>query len=95
MGLPAEIINRTPTPDTFSLTVSDKDFYFCLPFDLLDPLLYAWEYKLDKKQVASELNLTVEQIDRVYRDFDSKHGSTEHIRQLPYAIERHWPDYQR
>lgn len=95
MGLPAEIIDRTPTPDTFSLTVSDKDFYFCLPFDLLDPLLYAWEYKLDKKQVAGELNLTVEQIDRVYRDFDSKHGSTEHIRQLPYAIERNWPDYQR
>ncbi|UCE24582.1 MAG: NAD(+) synthase [Candidatus Zixiibacteriota bacterium] len=92
-GIPEEIMVRIPTPDTFSLTVSDKDFYFCLPFDILDPLLYAWEYKLDVDSVASELNLTVEQIERVYRDFDSKHTTTEHIRQLPYAIERDWPAY--
>ncbi|UCD63450.1 MAG: NAD(+) synthase [Candidatus Zixiibacteriota bacterium] len=95
LALPAEIIERTPTPDTFSLTVSDKDFYFCLPFELLDPLLYAWEYKVDKSAVAGELALTDEQIDRVYRDFDSKHASTEHIRQLPYALERDWTRYHR
>ncbi len=94
LGVPEEIIKRTPTPDTFSLAVSDQDFYFCLPFELLDPLLYAWEYKLDLDSVAKELKLTKEQIQRVYRDFDSKHTTTEHIRQLPYAIERDWPSYK-
>jgi NAD+ synthase len=94
LGVPQEIIKRTPSPDTFSLAVSDQDFYFCLPFDLLDPLLYAWEYKVDIDSVAKELNLTKEQIQRVYRDFDSKHTTTEHIRQLPYAIERDWPSYK-
>jgi NAD+ synthase len=93
LGAPQEIIDRTPSPDTFSLAVSDKDFYFCLPFDLLDPLLYGWEYKVDKQKLATELNLTTEQIDRVFRDFESKHASTEHIRQLPYAIERDWSQY--
>lgn len=93
LGVPQEIIARTPSPDTFSLPVSDKDFYFCLPFDLLDPLLYAWEYKVDIDTVARELNLKPEQIARVYRDFDSKHSTTDHIRQLPYAIERDWPSY--
>ena len=92
-GTPQEVMERTPSPDTFSLAVSDKDFYFCLPFDILDPLLYAWEYKSDINAVARELNLTTEQIERVYRDFDSKHSTTEHIRQLPYAIERNWPEY--
>lgn len=92
-GTTQEVMKRTPSPDTFSLAVSDKDFYFCLPFDILDPLLYAWEYKIDINAVAGELNLTTEQIERVYRDFNSKHSTTEHIRQLPYAIERNWPEY--
>jgi len=92
-GTPREVMDRTPSPDTFSLAVSDKDFYFCLPFDILDPLLYAWEYKLDMNAVAEELGLKPEQIERAFRDFDSKHASTEHIRQLPHAIERHWPEY--
>jgi NAD+ synthase len=92
-GVPGEIMERMPSPDTFSLPVSDKDFYFCLPFELLDPLLYAWEYRVDIDSVATELKLSREQIERVYRDFDSKHTSTEHIRQLPYALEREWPSY--
>ena len=93
LGSPKEIMDRTPSPDTFSLAVSDKDFYFCLPFDILDPRLFAWEYKVDKDAIAGELGLTVEQIDRVYKDFESKHSTTDHIRQLPYAMERNWPEY--
>ncbi len=92
-GTPREVMDRTPSPDTFSLAVSDKDFYFCLPFDILDPLLYAWEYKLDINAVAAELDLEPGQIERAYHDFDSKHSTTEHIRQLPPAIERNWPEY--
>lgn len=90
-----EIMERTPSPDTFSLPVSDQDFYFCLPFELLDPLLYAWEYKVDIKEVSAALALGEEQISRVYRDFSSKHQSTEHIRQLAPTIERNWPQYSR
>jgi NAD+ synthase len=95
LNVPREIIERTPSPDTFSLPVSDQDFYFCLPFEILDPLLYAWEYKVDIKEVARALDLTEEQILRVYKDFGSKNSSTEHIRQLPKAIERDWSKYKR
>ncbi len=94
LNVPKEIIERTPSPDTFSLPVSDQDFYFVLPFDLLDPLLYAWEYKVDIKDVAAGLNLTEDQIRRCYKDFSSKFASTEHIRQLPKAMERDWRKYR-
>jgi NAD+ synthase len=93
--VPKEIMERTPSPDTFSLPVSDKDFYFCLPFDLLDPLLYAWEYKADITDVSKELNLSDEQIRRVYKDFSSKHASTEHIRQMAKSIERDWSKFKK
>ncbi len=90
LNVPGEIMERTPSPDTFSLPVSDKDFYFCLSFDILDPLLYAWEYKVDPATAAKELSLSEDQVRRVFRDFQSKHASTKHIRQLPIAIEKDW-----
>ena len=93
LGVPEEIMKRTPTPDTFSLTVSDKDFYFCLPFELLDPLLFAWEYKVNVNDVAKGLGLSKEQVLRAFHDFESKHLSTEHIRQLALSMERDWPRY--
>lgn len=93
LGVPREIMERTPSPDTFSLPVSDQDFYFRLPFDILDPLLYAWEYKVETKDVVKTLNLKEDQVIRVFRDFDSKFNSTEHIRKPPMAMERDWSSF--
>ena len=48
-----EIIDRQPSPDTFSLPVSDQEFFFRIPFDRLDHLLYAWEHEVPVSDVAS------------------------------------------
>lgn len=93
LEVPKEIRERVPSPDTFSLPVSDIDFYFCLPFDQLDPLLYAWEYGIKAAEAAKALGLKEDQVNRAFRDFQSKHTSTEHIRALPNAIERDWVEF--
>jgi len=95
LDVPKEIMKRTPSPDTFSLPVSDQDFYFRLPFDILDPLLYCWEYKVEIDKVTKGLNLEREQVERVFRDFDSKFNSTEHIRYPPAALERDWSNFKK
>ena len=83
LGIPQEIIDRTPSPDTYSLTVSDKEFYFCLPYDMVDILLYGLENKLSKEEVADEAGLDVEQVDRIWKDLERKMESTEHLRIMP------------
>ncbi|RKX31038.1 MAG: NAD(+) synthase [Candidatus Zixiibacteriota bacterium] len=93
LEVPKEIRERTPSPDTFSLPVSDTDFYFCLPFNILDPLLYAWQYNISAAETASALDLGEDQVKRAFRDFQSKHASTEHIRVLPASIERDWTQF--
>jgi len=93
LEIPREIQERTPSPDTFSLPVSDTDFYFCLPFNILDPLLYAWQYNISAAETASALDLGEDQVKRAFRDFQSKHASTEHIRVLPASIERDWTQF--
>lgn len=86
LGVIDEIIEREPSPDTFNSYIGDEEFYFRIPYDLLDILLYAWENKLPNDEVSSLTDLTEEQIMRAYRDFDSKYRSTEHLRELPPSI---------
>jgi NAD+ synthase len=75
-GIIPEIINRTPSPDTFSYVVSDEEMYFRMPYQILDYLLYAWEHNIQVSEVSSGMNLSEEQVQRAWRDFKSKYQTT-------------------
>jgi len=81
LGVIQEIIDRSPSPDTYSLPVSDKEFYFCIDYELLDLLLYAYENNVPKNEISKVLNLGEQQIDRVFKDFKAKEQATWHLRQ--------------
>jgi NAD+ synthase len=82
-----EIINRQPSPDTFSLPVSDQEFFFRIAFDKLDYLLYAWEHEVPSNEAAKVLNLSGDAVERAYKDFASKYRATAHLRQVPKTLE--------
>lgn len=86
MGVIPEIINRAPCPDTYSAPVTDEEWYFRMPFKQLDLLLYAWENKVGIPEICRVMELTEEQVKRVFRDFASKHKTTEHLRQFPPTL---------
>jgi len=82
-----EIIDRQPSPDTFSLPVSDQEFFFRIPFEKLDHLLYAWEREIPEDETAGVLNLPPEAVQRAYKDFASKHRATAHLRAMPHTLD--------
>ncbi|MEA3480097.1 MAG: NAD(+) synthase [Bacteroidota bacterium] len=82
-----EIIDRPPSPDTFSLPVSDQEFFFRIAFDKLDHLLYAWEHEVPAKEVAEVLNLSEDAVERAYKDFASKYRATAHLRDVAKTLE--------
>jgi NAD+ synthase len=86
LGVIREIIERAPSPDTWSFQVSDEEFYFRIPYDKLDLLLYAWQNKIPTKQVCESMNLTEEQVNRAIRDFNAKYNATKHLRRLPPTL---------
>ncbi|MBN2183828.1 MAG: NAD(+) synthase [Candidatus Krumholzibacteriota bacterium] len=88
LGVPNEIIQRTPTPDTYSLPVSDEDFYFCMPYNTFDLVLYAALNGIPADIAAASIGLTVEQIERAWKDLDRKKKTTETLRMLPPSPER-------
>lgn len=80
LGVIPEIIGRQPSPDTFSLPVSDQEFFFRIPFDRLDHLLYAWEHEVPAGEAARVLEIPEDAVRRAYRDFTAKHRATAHLR---------------
>jgi NAD+ synthase len=86
VGVIEEIIHRMPSPDTFSLEVGDEEFYFRMPFDKLDLLLYAWENKVSLEEVCKVMSLSEDQVRRAFRDFASKYNATNHLRKLPPSL---------
>lgn len=81
-----EIINRPPSPDTYSLPITDELFYFCMPYELADLLLYAYENNIPQDQTCKALQLSEDQIKRAFRDFKAKENATWHLRQMPPTI---------
>ncbi len=87
LGVPKEIIERTPSPDTYSLPVSDKDFYFCMSYDMADMILYALRNGISQEETAESLGLTPEQVARAWKDYERKEEATAMLRSLPPAPE--------
>ena len=82
-----EILDRQPSPDTFSLPVSDQEFFFRIPFAKLDYLLYAWEHDIRINDAANVLDISEDAVERAYKDFASKYRATDHLRKVPNTLD--------
>jgi NAD+ synthase len=72
LRVPAAILNRPPTTDTYSLPQTQEEFYFCLPYQAMDLVLYGKTNGYTAAAIAPELGLSPEQVERVFRDVDAK-----------------------
>ncbi len=83
LELPLEIRQATPTTDTYSAHSSQEEFFFRLPFEVMDLLWYAQEHDVPVPEAARVMYLTEEQVQRVFADLVRKHRTTEYLRALP------------
>ena len=86
LGIPYEIINRPPSPDTYTAEVSDTEFYFSLPFDILDPFLWADEHNVPPQKICEVLSLTEDQYKRIKKNIDQKSAATWHYLKTPPTL---------
>jgi NAD+ synthase len=85
-GVVRGIIERDPSPDTFSFPVSDEEFFFRIPYEIVDQVLYCWERNMGSEDASSLIGLNKEQVERVYRDISSKFEATKYLRELPPSL---------
>jgi NAD+ synthase len=87
LNVPAEIRRRPPTTDTYSLPQGQDEFYFSLPYDKMDLCLYALNNGYPATESAEALGLACEQVERVYRDIESKRKTTRYLHTPPLLVE--------
>ncbi len=78
---------RRPTTDTYSLPQSQEEFYFSLPYEQMDLVLWGKNQGLPASEVAAGLGLKTEQIERVFKDIDQKRRTTRYLHMRPQLIE--------
>lgn len=88
LGIPEEIQKRPPTTDTYPLDQLQEEFYFPLPYDRMDLCLYGKNHHLRPEEVAPVVELTPEQVRRVYRLIDSNRSATRYLHRPPLLCEK-------
>jgi NAD+ synthase len=88
LKLPENILKRPPTTDTYSLPQSQEEFYFSLPYDKMDLVLAGKNNGYSSAEVAAGMGLKPEQIERVFRDIDSKRRFARYLHAAPALIEK-------
>jgi NAD+ synthase len=83
LGIPQEIIDRTPTTDTYSAEQTQEEFFYQLPFAQMDLLWYAFENKYVPGEVAPVMEMTTDQVSSVFMNFERKYKTTEYLRMEP------------
>ncbi len=87
LGVPETIRNRPPTTDTYSLAQGQDEFYFSLPYDKMDLCLYAKNNGYPTDAVAPIVDLSPDQVQRVYDDIDVKRSTTRYLHLPAMLIE--------
>lgn len=87
LKLPEAIRNRPPTTDTYSLAQSQEEFYFSVPFHQMDLILCGKNKGLNAAEVGAVSRLAPEQVERVFRDIDSKRMVASYLHAPPVLVE--------
>lgn len=87
LGIPEEIRRRPPTTDTYSMAQTQEEFYFALPYDRMDLCLYGHNHGVPAAEVAPVVELVPEQVERVYKDIESKRRTTKYLHYRPLLVE--------
>ncbi|MEZ0313050.1 MAG: NAD(+) synthase [Myxococcota bacterium] len=87
LGVPEQIRSRTPTTDTYSMPQTQEEFYFALPYDRMDLCLYAFNHEVSATDAAPVIGITAEQVERVYKDIQSKRRFAVYLHSPPKLME--------
>jgi NAD+ synthase len=86
LAVPQEIQRRPPTTDTYSAPSTEEEFFFRLPFQIMDLLWYAQEHGISPDDASAVMDLTPQQVVRAYREFDQKRRATEYLRAAALSL---------
>ena len=86
LGVPEDIRKRTPTTDTYSAEQTQEEFFYKMPFEVMDRIWDGWEKGVPSDVIAKVLNISQAQVEVVINDVRQKIQTTEYLRQEPFSL---------
>lgn len=86
LNIPPAIQARPPTTDTYSAYSTQEEFFFRMPFSLLDRIWYAAECGLSPAQIAAQLAIDEQQVRSALNDIRRKTATTVYLRTPPLTL---------
>jgi NAD+ synthase len=83
LGVPKGIIERTPTTDTYSAEQTQEEFFFQLPYGLMDLYWYGFENGYSPEEVAEVMGESKDKVIALFNNFERKKKTTEYLRMSP------------
>lgn len=87
LNIPLEIQTRPPTTDTYPMEQSQEEFYFSLPYDMMDLCLFAINNNYSPEDICSITNLTLEQAQSAFKEILLKRKTTNYLHLHPLTID--------
>jgi NAD+ synthase len=87
LDVPAEIRQRKPTTDTYSMPQGQDEFYFALPYDKMDLCLYGLNNKISADSVATAADMSREAVELAWADIERKRSTTRYLHLPPLLVE--------
>ncbi len=88
LGLPAELCERKPTTDTYSLEQSQEEFYFQLSHETLDLVLCGLSQRLDEATISRGTGVPPAELKWLIDDVKQKRVSTAPLHLEPLTLVR-------
>lgn len=85
LEIPEEILTKEASPDVWSFPTTDEEFFYSVPYDVVDLLLYAQENNLSVKDIQKISDLSAEDIQNLLRIQNQKQIKTQHMREVPHS----------
>jgi len=85
LEIPHEILNNDPSPDIWSFSTSDEEFFYSVPYHIVDLILYARENNISKLEIQKISNLSLEHIENLIRFQNQKQIKSQHMREIPHS----------
>jgi len=85
LKIPKEILVSDASPDVWSFSTSDEEFFYTVPYDIVDLILYARENKLSVSDVQKISKLKTEDIENLFQMQNIKQTKSQHMREIPHG----------
>lgn len=87
LELPGPVCDSLPTTDTYSLPQGQDEFYFALPYHLMDVALWSLNKGEGAERTAARMGISREQAERIHADIAAKRNTTKYLHLAPVLIE--------